>query len=67
MCRVLPSQTSLVRAISPRPSAGLRTPSGRRADIDGLLRELAYVYRLSERVREEILPGGGMSRAQGTR
>jgi hypothetical protein len=63
MCRISTSQTPRA-AVSPRSSAGARTSAGHRAEVDALLRELAYVYRLAERVREEILPGGGMTRAE---
>jgi hypothetical protein len=62
MCRMPTSQLPRA-AVAPRPSVGPRAAIGRRAEADALLRELAYVYRLTERVREEILPGGGTIRS----
>ena len=62
MCRMPTSQVSRAAA-SPRSSAGPRAVAGTRAEADAVLRELAYVYRLVERVREDLLPGGGTARS----
>jgi hypothetical protein len=67
MCRISTSPTALVPVVSPRPSAGARPSAGRRAEVDTLLRDLAYVYRLAEQVREEMLPGGGRTGAETAR
>jgi hypothetical protein len=61
MCRIPPHQTTLGSAV-PVASSARRKP-----EVDSLLRELAYVYRLAERVREEIVTAGGMSGARVTR
>jgi hypothetical protein len=63
MCQLSTSQTPRA-AVAPRPSARARLSAGCRAEADALLRELAYVYRLVERVRGEILPGSGMTGAE---
>ena len=64
MCRMPTFQTPRA-AVTPRSSARPRPDAACRAEADTLLRELAYFYRLVERVREEILPGGGAATAAG--
>ena len=64
MCRISTSPTALGPLPSPRPPAGARPSAGLRAEVDSLLRDLAFVYRLTEQMREEILPGGGRTGAE---
>jgi hypothetical protein len=64
MCRI---QMPVAPSTMPRLSAGPRARAGRRTETDGLLRELAYVYRLTERVREEVLAGDAPRKTRGIR
>jgi hypothetical protein len=48
MCHILPSQLS-VRTPTVRPSQ-----VDQHVEVDSLLRDLAYVFRLTEQVRESL-------------
>lgn len=56
MCPVLSSQTP-ARTSFVRRSPAARGAAHHPAEMDGLLRELAYVFRLTERVREAVTAG----------
>jgi hypothetical protein len=63
MCPILQSQTP-VRSVSRRPQTTAFPRTAPSAETDRLLRDLAYVFHLAERVRasiaegEELLPAG---------
>jgi hypothetical protein len=57
MSAVLQSPKSPVPAVARRREATPRAATRPAAQLDGLLREMAYVYRLAEQVRRAI-PGG---------
>jgi hypothetical protein len=56
MCPVLPPATPWCTALRGRSLAG-GAAAGRRAETDQLLRELAFVFRLTERVRAAVTAG----------
>jgi hypothetical protein len=57
MYQVLSSPTSVRSSVLTGRPAGAHA-AGQRGDLDALLRELAYAYRLTEQVREAIAAEG---------